>query len=61
MADDLRARADSLPRPFSVWLAPIAVDLKLCVSCAASAMNDCNRAKSNLNDAAKEMRKNGSR
>jgi hypothetical protein len=61
MADDLRSKAELLPRPFSVWLAPTAVDLKLCVSCSASAMNDCNRAKSHLDEATKEMRKNGSR
>jgi hypothetical protein len=60
MADDLRSKAEVLPRPFSVWLAPIAVDLKLCLSCSSSAMNDCNRAKSNLDEAAKELKKNKS-
>jgi len=58
MADELRSKADLLPRPFSVWLAPIAIDLKLCVSCSSSAMNDCNRAKSSLDEAAKEMHMN---
>jgi hypothetical protein len=60
MADELRSRAEVLPRPFSVWLAPIAVDLKLCLSCSSSAMNDCNRAKSNLDEAATELRRNKS-
>jgi hypothetical protein len=60
MADDLREKASSLPRPFSVWLTPIGIDLKLCVSCASSAMNDCNRAKSNLDEAAQEMKKSAS-
>ncbi|HUS09880.1 MAG TPA: hypothetical protein VMZ30_05380 [Pyrinomonadaceae bacterium] len=60
MADELRSKAEALPRPFSVWLTPIGIDLKLCVSCASFAMNDCNRAKSNLDEAAKEMRKNTS-
>lgn len=61
MADGVRSKAELLPRPFWVWLAPIAIDLKLCVSCSSSAINDCNRAKSHLDEAAKEMRKNGSR
>lgn len=61
MADGLRSKAELLPRPFWVWLAPIAIDLKLCVSCSSSAMNDCNRAKSHLDEAAKEMRKTRSR
>jgi hypothetical protein len=60
MADDLRSKTEVLPRPFSVWLAPIAVDLKLCLSCSSSAMNDCNRAKSNLDEAAKELKRNKS-
>jgi hypothetical protein len=60
MADELRSKAEVLPRPFSLWLAPIAVDLKLCLSCSSSAMNDCNRAKSNLDEAATELRRNKS-
>lgn len=58
IADDLRSKAESLPRPFTVWLTPAAIELKLCVSCASSAMDNCNRAKSSLDEAAKEMQKN---
>lgn len=57
IADDLRSKAEALPRPFTVWLTPAAIELKLCVSCASSAMNNCNRAKSSLDEAAKEMQK----
>lgn len=60
MADGLRSKAELLPRPFWVWLAPIAIDLKLCVSCSSSAINNCNRVKSHLDEAAKEMRRNSS-
>lgn len=61
IADDLRYKAESLPQPFSTWLTPAAIELKLCVSCASFAMDNCNRAKSSLNQAAKEMQKNKSR
>lgn len=58
IADDLRSKAESLPRPFTFWLTPVAIELKLCVSCASSAFDNCNRAKSSLDEAAKEMQKN---
>lgn len=58
IADDLRSKAESLPRPFTVWLTPASIELKLCVSCASSAIDNCNRAKSSLDEAAKEMQKN---
>lgn len=58
IADDLRSKAESLPRPITTWLTPAAVELKLCVSCSSFAMDYCNRAKSSLDQAAKEMRKN---
>ena len=58
IADDLRSKAESLPRPFTVWLTPAAIELKLCVSCASSAMDNCNRVKSSLDQAATEMQKN---
>ena len=57
IADDLRSKAESLPRPFTVWFTPAAIELKLCVSCASSAMDNCNRVKSSLDEAAKEMQK----
>lgn len=57
VADDLRSKAESLPQPFSNLLTPAAIDLKLCVSCASFAIDNCNRAKTSLNEAAKEMKK----
>lgn len=57
-ADDLRSKAESLPQPFSFLLTPAAIDLKLCVSCVSFAMENCDRAKKSLEEAAKEMRKN---
>lgn len=58
IADDLRSKAESLPQPFTVLLTPTAIELKLCVSCASSAIDNCNRAKSSLDEAVKEMQKN---
>lgn len=58
IADDLRSKAELLPQPFSVWLTPAAIELKLCVSCASFAIDNCNRAKTSLDQATKEMQKN---
>ncbi len=58
IADDLRTKAESLPQPFAILLTPAAIELKLCASCASSAMDNCNRAKSSLDQAAKEMQEN---
>ena len=58
IAGDLRSKAELLPQPFSILLTPAAIELNLCVSCASSAMDNCNQAKSSLDQAAKEMQKN---
>jgi hypothetical protein len=57
LADDLRSKAESLPQPFSILLTSAAIELKLCVSCASSAIDNCNRAKTSLDQAGKDMQK----
>ena len=54
-AKGLRERAEALPQPFSIHLASAATELVLCVSCSRSALENCDRARSSLEDAAKEM------
>lgn len=55
IADDLRSEAEKLPNPYSIPLSPAAIELKICVSCATSAIESCNRAKTSLEDAKKEI------
>jgi hypothetical protein len=57
IADDLRSKAESLPQPYSFLLGTAAIELKLCVSCSSFAIDNCDRAKSSLDQAAKEMQK----
>lgn len=57
IADELRSKAEALPQPFSILLTPAAIELKLCVSCMSSAIENCNKAKSSLEQASKEMTK----
>lgn len=58
IADELRSKSEALPQPYSILLTPAAIELKLCVSCMSSAIENCNRAKSSLEQASKEMTKN---
>lgn len=55
IADDLRTEAEKLPNPYSISLSPAAIELKICVSCASSAIDSCNRAKSSLQEAKREI------
>jgi len=57
IADDLRTETEELPNPYSIKLSPAAIELKLCVSCASSAIDSCNRAKTSLEEAKKEVEK----
>ena len=57
IADDLRTETEELPNPYSIRLSPAAIELKMCVSCGSSAIDSCNRAKTSLEEAKKEMEK----
>jgi hypothetical protein len=54
-AKSLRERAEGLPKPYSMHLAAAATELVLCVSCSRSALDNCDRARSSLKDAEKEI------
>ena len=48
-------RAEGLPNPVSVYLGAAAGELVLCVSCSRSALQNCDRARSSLDDASKAI------
>lgn len=52
-ARSLRERAEALPKPFSIHLGAAATELVLCVSCSRSALENCERARSSINEASK--------
>lgn len=52
-ARSLRERAEALPKPFSIHLAAAATELILCVSCSRSALQNCDRARSSIDDASR--------
>lgn len=54
-AKSLRERAEDLPKPYSIHLAAAATELVLCVSCLRSALDNCDRARSSLKDAEKDI------
>jgi hypothetical protein len=54
-ARSLRERAEGLPKPFSIYLEAAATELVLCVSCSRSALENCDRARSSINDASKAL------
>jgi len=54
-ARGLRDRAEALPKPFSTYLGAAATELVLCVSCSRSALDNCARARSYIDDASKAI------
>jgi hypothetical protein len=55
-ARSLQGRAEGLPKPFSIHLGAAATELVLCVSCSRSALQNCDRARSYIDEAAKAQR-----
>ena len=56
VADELRTKAESIIQPYTTYLTPAAIELKLCVSCSSAAIDSCNRARSLLEDAEKRVK-----
>lgn len=54
-ARGLRDRAEALPKPFSAYLGAAATELVLCVSCSRSALDNCARARSYIEEASKAV------
>lgn len=54
-AKNLRQRAESLPRPYSIHLGSAATEMVLCVSCSRSALENCNRARPSIEDMSKAL------
>jgi hypothetical protein len=57
IADDLRTKIESSQSPYSTYLGGAAIELKMCVNCSSSALDSCNRARSYIQDAEKELAK----
>lgn len=55
IADELRNRAESLPRPLSFHLGVAAIESKLCVSCISTAKESCDRVKAALAKAKEDI------
>src|SRR5206468_485300 len=53
----LRERAEGQPQPYSMYLDSAATELVLCVSCARSALENCDRTRSALDNASREMKR----
>lgn len=58
IADDLRNKAEKLPKSLSVKISAVATDLKMCVTCSSSAIESCDRAKSFLNEIRTDIENN---
>jgi hypothetical protein len=54
-SDDLRNSASGLPARVSTYLAPAAIDIKLCVSCSSAALENCKRAEGSLKQAKEQL------
>ncbi|MCA1576626.1 MAG: hypothetical protein LC794_04585 [Acidobacteria bacterium] len=61
IADELRTKAESIIQPYTTYLTPAAIEVKLCVSCSSAAMDKCNRARSLLDEAESRVKVSRSR